>query len=48
MAMNSDVRDILELESDQKDFITKEALLNDGKKVRINKERFKNTKLYFW
>lgn len=34
MALNSDVRDILELESDQKDFITKEALLNDGKKKK--------------
>lgn len=34
MAMGSDVRDILEIETDEKDdFMTKEALFSDAKKV---------------
>ena len=34
MAMGSDVRDILELEGDgEQEFITKDALFNDAKKV---------------
>ena len=36
MATTSDVRDILELESNQQnDFVTKESLMNDGKKVGL-------------
>lgn len=38
MATTSDVRDILELDSSQtNDFVTKESLMNDGKKKKIRK-----------
>ncbi len=37
MAATGDVRDILELEgADNQDFITKDALFNENKKVRMN------------
>jgi len=50
MALGSDVRDILELEgADEKDeFITKEALFSDPKKVFILFSRLAVIRQNFW
>jgi len=48
MAAGCDVRDILELEADENnDFITKEALFNDSKKVLFNLIVLNTLLLYF-